>query len=81
MTVTSPMLNFYGRIQAVDPDLANSLTKLQTYVETRRALESNSSVVWTVFIVKCDEGLRRHGLVSTCQEAICNSPIQCSVEH
>jgi len=28
----------------VDPDLANSLSKLQTYVETRRALESPASL-------------------------------------
>jgi hypothetical protein len=31
--------------QAVDPDLASSLSKLQVYVETKRALESDTSMV------------------------------------
>ncbi|KAF8576807.1 hypothetical protein K439DRAFT_1366247 [Ramaria rubella] len=31
-------------LRAVDPDLANSLLKLQTYVETRRAMESDASM-------------------------------------
>lgn len=34
----------------MDSDLANSLTKLQTYVETRRALESSASMVRTTII-------------------------------
>ncbi|KAF8519043.1 hypothetical protein BU17DRAFT_48078 [Hysterangium stoloniferum] len=32
-------------LHAVDPDLANSLSKLQTYVETRRVMESDAALV------------------------------------
>ena len=50
MAVTRPFRGIDRGIKAVDPDLANALTKLQTHVETRRALESDASMVWKTYV-------------------------------